>query len=304
MPVYFKNTSHSIMIGKDPIEKMGGEEKVTFSMYGDNIPVDTRYFTFTINPTPSNATVTINGDITNTITVKEGSEISYSVSAEGYITDSDTLIVDSNITLDIVLVEKFTKWESNTAGTFTVNIPTDGTYLIGLSGAGGGGVSCVGDGVYWDQAGGGSGSAFQAQVKLQKGSYTAIVGKGGSKFYNKSATSGRGGDGGNSILQFNGTNLVVTYGGKGGYVKNGGGYYGRTPGAGGIIPVVSNNLTIISTSINKTGNKGSHGKGAASGGVSVYNGGINGHGAGGSANTTTDSTVNGKNGYILIEYVE
>jgi hypothetical protein len=39
MPVYFKNTSHSIMIGKDPIEKMGGEEKVTFSMYGDNIPL-------------------------------------------------------------------------------------------------------------------------------------------------------------------------------------------------------------------------------------------------------------------------
>jgi len=38
MPVYFRNTSHDIMIGKDPIEKMGGD-KLTYSMYGENIPV-------------------------------------------------------------------------------------------------------------------------------------------------------------------------------------------------------------------------------------------------------------------------
>jgi len=38
MPVYFGNKSHDIMIGKDPIEKMGGN-KLTYSMYGDNIPI-------------------------------------------------------------------------------------------------------------------------------------------------------------------------------------------------------------------------------------------------------------------------
>lgn len=38
MPVYFKNTSHDIVFGESPIEKMGGD-KVTFSMYGDEIPV-------------------------------------------------------------------------------------------------------------------------------------------------------------------------------------------------------------------------------------------------------------------------
>lgn len=38
MPVYFKNTSHDIVFGESPIEKMGGN-KLTFSMYGENIPV-------------------------------------------------------------------------------------------------------------------------------------------------------------------------------------------------------------------------------------------------------------------------
>lgn len=38
MPVYFKNTSHDIIFGESPIEKMGGN-KITFSMYGDEIPV-------------------------------------------------------------------------------------------------------------------------------------------------------------------------------------------------------------------------------------------------------------------------
>lgn len=38
MPVYFGNKSHNIIFGTSPIEKMGGD-KLTYSMYGDNIPV-------------------------------------------------------------------------------------------------------------------------------------------------------------------------------------------------------------------------------------------------------------------------
>ena len=37
MPVYFGNKSHNIIFGTNPIEKMGGN-KLTYSMYGDNIP--------------------------------------------------------------------------------------------------------------------------------------------------------------------------------------------------------------------------------------------------------------------------
>lgn len=38
MPVYFKNISADIAFGTNPIEKMGGS-KLTYSMYGDNIPL-------------------------------------------------------------------------------------------------------------------------------------------------------------------------------------------------------------------------------------------------------------------------
>lgn len=47
MPIYFRNTSHDIMIGKSPIEKMGGD-KLTYSMYGDNIPVVPNFNTETL----------------------------------------------------------------------------------------------------------------------------------------------------------------------------------------------------------------------------------------------------------------
>lgn len=38
MPVYFGNKSHNIIFGTNPIEKMGGD-KLTYSMYGENIPI-------------------------------------------------------------------------------------------------------------------------------------------------------------------------------------------------------------------------------------------------------------------------
>jgi alpha-tubulin suppressor-like RCC1 family protein len=38
MPIFFNNTSHDIAFGRLPIEKMGGD-KLTYSMYGEEIPV-------------------------------------------------------------------------------------------------------------------------------------------------------------------------------------------------------------------------------------------------------------------------
>lgn len=69
-----------------------------------NIVYNTRILK--INPTPSYATVTINGEVTNSVTVLEGSEVSYEVSLEGYVTQSGTVVVNEDTVLDVVLEEK------------------------------------------------------------------------------------------------------------------------------------------------------------------------------------------------------
>ncbi|MBQ9737931.1 MAG: hypothetical protein IJV75_00240 [Alphaproteobacteria bacterium] len=63
-------------------------------------------YTFTINPTPSDATVTINGEVTNSVTVLEDSEVSYEVSLEGYVTQSGSVVVNEDTVLDVVLEEE------------------------------------------------------------------------------------------------------------------------------------------------------------------------------------------------------
>lgn len=64
-----------------------------------------KYYTFTINPTPSNATVKINNQTTKSVTVAEGTSISWSVSASGYKTQSGTLILTANTTKNITLAK-------------------------------------------------------------------------------------------------------------------------------------------------------------------------------------------------------
>lgn len=66
-------------------------------------------FTLSINPSPSNATVrlTYNGTTitSKTITVPAGSTVSYSVSATGYTTQSDTVLVNANKNIRVTLVK-------------------------------------------------------------------------------------------------------------------------------------------------------------------------------------------------------
>lgn len=62
-------------------------------------------YTFTINPTPSNATVKINNQTTKSVTVASGTNISWSVSASGYTTQSGTLTLTANTTKNVKLVE-------------------------------------------------------------------------------------------------------------------------------------------------------------------------------------------------------
>ena len=63
-----------------------------------------------INPTPQNATVTliadgyIQEDSGNCICVAEGTEVTYSVSADGYTTQTGTITVNDTQTVDILLI--------------------------------------------------------------------------------------------------------------------------------------------------------------------------------------------------------
>lgn len=69
--------------------------------YGGSIPVE--YVTFKINPTPSNAEVTINGNKTNIVSVSKGSTVNYTVSADKYKTKSGSQQVNEDTEIDIVL---------------------------------------------------------------------------------------------------------------------------------------------------------------------------------------------------------
>lgn len=85
----------------------------------------TPYYTFTINPTPSNATVTINGVNTKTVTVEDGTTITWSVSASGYTSQSGSLTLTDDTTKTVTLVQNFT---------FTIN-PTPSNATVTINGA-------------------------------------------------------------------------------------------------------------------------------------------------------------------------
>ena len=80
-------------------------------------------FTFTIVPTPSDAIVKINNVVQNSVTVTKGSEVTYSIEKDGYITQSGNQVVTDDITLEIELDRK--------PVTFTINpTPSDATVTL------------------------------------------------------------------------------------------------------------------------------------------------------------------------------
>lgn len=62
-------------------------------------------FTFTINPTPSEAIVTINEEQTRSVTVEEGTRIIWSVTMDNFTPQNGELVVTQDTTLDITLEE-------------------------------------------------------------------------------------------------------------------------------------------------------------------------------------------------------
>lgn len=87
-----------------------------------------KYFTLRINPTPSNATVKINGIETNELTVQAYTYVEWSVSADGYISDGGTIGMNRDITLSIAL-ERIPNYYPDY--TFTINpTPSNATVII------------------------------------------------------------------------------------------------------------------------------------------------------------------------------
>ena len=93
---------------------------------GDTPPTPVVMYTFTISATPSDAVVTINGTITNSVTVNIGTVIDWSVEAEGYTPQSGSLTLTENKTLDVTLAEIVPEY------TFTIN-PTPADAIVTIN---------------------------------------------------------------------------------------------------------------------------------------------------------------------------
>ena len=91
------------------------------------IPVDLEIIrvSLTINPTPADAVVTINGKAQKTITVDYGTEVSYSVAKTGYDTKSAKLTLTEDTNLDVEL--------SQTVVVLTIN-PTPANAIVTIAG--------------------------------------------------------------------------------------------------------------------------------------------------------------------------
>ena len=167
----------------------------------------------------------------------------------------------------------YNQWSFTSSGTFSVTVGGVVYYAIVAGGAGGG---------YWTGGGGGSGGVVTGQINVTAGSYSIVVGSGGSAGV---SGSGPGGAGGNSSAF--------------GYTAVGGG------GGGG------NNGSTQTAGLSGGSGGGSSGAPATTGGFGIagmgWNGGNNtisganypaggGGGAGGVGTTATVSNVGGNGG--------
>ena len=244
------------------VSKTGYTTSTGFVVVTNNDPTSvvlTELFTLTVNPTPSDATVTFStGTISgNNCTVPNGTIVTYTVSKANYFTKSDTLIINNNITTTVTL-DSYTIYDKNNTETYsnindTINVPVDGKYRVTLIGAGAlsghisnseSGGACCG-GTY----AGGSGALIDVDVYLYSNiSYSTSVGRGG---YYKNSSSYARVDGYESYLSY--TNNGITY-----KMSAGGGHNGNatsnnhqitsiSAGTGGTYSIDTSGFNIIST---------------------------------------------------------
>lgn len=89
--------------------------------YTKDVLLSVQYCTYTINPTPSTATVTINNVVRKSISVAYGTKISWSVANQYYVTQSGSFTITANKTDNITLAEN--KVKVSTSGCSTSGSP-------------------------------------------------------------------------------------------------------------------------------------------------------------------------------------
>ena len=253
--------------------------------------------TFTINPTPADATVIINGEERNTIEVMQLEEINWSVSCEGYYSQSGSFIIYEDILLEPKLDIEFDVWESSTPGTYQVELKASGKYQIILVGAGGGAAAYGSK----RKSAGGSGGYINGYFNLDKGIYTFTVGKGGTGIYSPDDGYLTAGTGTSTSISSNICNMAA-YAGTGGYIYQYNSGCTITPGSGGSVSSVPSSI-LVELIASQSGNSGN---GTTSGSYTVMNGGAslyNGYGKGGDAYAGTKNE-NGGNGYAMIKSIK
>ena len=279
-----------------------------------NVSLNKIMYTLTIEPTPSDATVTLTASgynqSGNSITVESGTTVSYNVSYPELQSVSGTYVVNSTEVKHITL--KYPSgtvlFESSTPGNYNITPLVPVNCNVICVGGGAGGTSVYGYGIHVIScaaayAGGGSGGYSNTNVSLNNIQYPITVGAGGNKsvynFNNDKSYTLNGNSGSQSSL----SNLVSAGGGNAGSAYAKVDHYGSfhdnsassTAGTGG-------------SGVTANGNNGSNDKYVASshytgykavaGGASVYGG----YGAGGNAeiNDGTAKAANGTAGYVKI----
>ena len=187
--------------------------------------------------------------------------------------------------------------EHTSSGTYSDTLES-GRYLVKVVGAGGGGCALTESDGHSDRArsaGGGSGAYVNAIIDIESGTYTGVVGAGGTGYSAHKEDSGvyRGTAGGASSF---GT-FITCNGGDEGAARWSGATWG---GAGGTY--TTSDVSLVNSF---NGNYGAthSGFGTSSGGASNYGG----YGVGGTARTWSNyggTGGNGGDGYLKIELYE
>lgn len=253
--------------------------------------------TFTINPTPADATVIINGEERNTIEIMQLEEVNWEISYEGYDTEIGSMVMYENTIKDISLDVEFTEIEYTTPGTYSLNLKFEDTYEVRVVGAGGGAAS-----VDNPRAHGGCGGHIFGRFILPKALYTITVGKGGTSTFKyvsgAYSNTARGSGGGSSNIRNSANNININANGGGGAYAFRDKYgYTHTGGTGGGTYL---GATQVSITTNKTGATGNGDTGYSTPPSAPYST----YGCGGTAAYSSSGMKDGTGGYVYIKRIK
>lgn len=220
------------------VEKDGYRSETGSIKLKDDATIDVsllKVCTVTIIPDKADAVVTINGEATNTVTVLQGSQISYKITLEGYNDEEDTITVVEDLVLNIAMRIILDPVRFDYTGGFQTYTVPEGCKKLEVDVVG-----AYGGTVY--SSSGGNGGRVEATLKVTPGQdlyiFVGTIMSGGLKMapsYNASdiRTDNSGVTDNASLL----SRLVVAGGGGAGgyrysnnddYGKNGGGLVGAS----------------------------------------------------------------------------